>query len=369
VSEAPHPEHVVVVMPTWLGDCVMATPMLRALRGHWPDAELLAAARPAVAPILEHLPAVTRCVGIAARRKEGGGMAAAAKTLRAMDADAVILLPNSFRWAAVARLARVPRRIGYARDGRGWLLTDRLAPPRDGRAFTPVPARDYYLAIAERLGARVGDRSLELGWCGDDDDKAAAVLASAGYTDEVDRPLVVLNPGAQKASKRWPAERFAAVADALAADGAAVAVSGAPAERAVLDHVIEAARAAILDLPAAGLGLAALKPLLARTSLLITNDTGTRHIAAAVGTPVVSLFGPTSPAWTEIDFPLERIVEAPGDLDPGGESDRRSPSRTMAMIDTDRVVAAARGLLRQTGQTGQTGTGTAPRPVHGAHGG
>ncbi len=228
--------------------------------------------------------------------------------------DTVVLLPNSFRWAMLVRLAHIPCRIGYDRDGRGGLLTDRLLPQRTGGRFTKVPTREYYLGFAHYLGAVDPDPTMQLFTRAADDAAAEALLRRGGYepkepnTSSEARPLVLLNPGANYGdAKMWPPERYAAVADLVHRRwNAVVAVSGAPKERAILDRVIASAQTPILDLPALGLSMRLLKSIV-RPSQYHDHQ---RHRPAPYGggvhTPVVTLFGPTDPKWTEIGFAQER---------------------------------------------------------------
>jgi heptosyltransferase-2 len=338
-----------VVMPTWLGDCVMATPTLRALRELYPEARLVAVVGPAVRPILEHLPTVD---DLLPTRRGALGLAAA---LRSERFDAAVLLPNSFKAALAAWLAGIPRRVGYERDGRGMLLTDRLVPRHDGKRFVPVPTLDYYLGLARYLGAADPPTHMELASSPEEQADADALLQRAGWDPAGSAPLVLLNPGAQKPVKRWPADRFGQLADRLTTRcGATVAVTGSPAEAPVLHAVCAAAREPVINLAEHGLTLALLKAVTRRAALMVTNDTGPRHIAAAVDTPVVSLFGPTDPAWTEIAFQHERRVIAPDITDPT-PADRRhfiSAPRRMDQIPLEAVFEAAAALLA-----------AAPRPV------
>lgn len=329
-------------MPTWLGDIVMATPTLRALRELYPEAHLVAAVRRPLAPILDDLPAVDAVLPI-----ESGTMGLV-RSLRRGGFASAVLLPNSFRTAMAAALAGVPRRIGYERDGRGFLLTDRLVPRHDGKRFVPVPALDYYLGIARYLGAVHPTSVMELATSPADDAAARELLERAGWDPTSGRPLVLLNPGAQKLVKRWPAERFAALADRLIDQrGVAVAVTGSPTEAEVLEAVTRSARAPVFNLAAHGITLGALKSVVRLAALMVTNDTGPRHVAAALGTPVVTLFGPTDPAWTEIPFPHERIVVAPDITEPTAEDRQHfiSAPRRMDHITVEAVVETASALL------------------------
>lgn len=325
------PERVLVIMPTWLGDVVMATPTLRALRHRFPAASITLAFKGATHRLADAMP-------IPAPARDWVG--ARASTLRA---DLAVVLPGSFRTAWLALRTGTPRRLGYRRDGRGWLLTDRLDPPRSGRRFAPVPTVAYYLALARRLGATVEDRRVSLEVSPERDNEASQLLERAG----VATPFVLLNPGAVRESKRWPAERFAQAAAAIHREtGVAAAVTGSPAERGVLDALLAAAASPIADLPAAGLKLEHLPAFARRASLVITNDTGPRHVAAAVGTPTVTLFGPTPPAWTRLEgAPPSRDLVA-GDPDARAVSSKRDvPGREMHRIAVEDVVAAAVELL------------------------
>ncbi|MFP4144651.1 MAG: lipopolysaccharide heptosyltransferase II [Phycisphaeraceae bacterium] len=323
-ADPPAPRRLLIVMPTWLGDCVMAAPTLRALRELYPHAHIAGLIGSAIQPVLESVPWLDQL--IAAPRQ---GTFALARRLARDDFDTAVLLPNSFRSAALVRLARIPRRIGYDRDCRAWLLTDHLLPPRDRRGFTPVPTRDYYLGLARYLGATKPDPAMQLFTDPECDRQADALLEKHAATGR----LLLLNPGASKLAKRWPADRFAAVADQLAEKrGLVPAVSGAPRERDVLDAVVNAANAPVLNLLDEGMNLALLKSVMRRARLLITNDTGPRHLAAALGTPLVTLFGPTTPDWTEIGCPFEQQVVCEG---------------AVTNIATPDVAAAAETLLAQ----------------------
>lgn len=321
------PRRVVVHMPTWVGDVVMATPTLAALRSAWPDAHLACFIREPIAPLLDASP---RCDDVVVYPADSPHRAI--RILKAGAYDTVVLLPNSFRSAWWAWQGGSRRRIGYRRDWRGWLLTDKLDPPRDGRAFAPIPTIDYYLALAAHVGADATDRTMRLHTRTEDDATARRVLDEA--TDGCDGPIVLLNPGAatKGTAKLWPAERFAALADRLIDErGARVLVSGAPDERPILDAVHNAAERDIIDLPRLGANLRLVKSYIKLADLVVTNDTGPRHIAAAIGTRVVSLFGPTDPAWTELGIDHETIV--------------RSPDDTMGSITVDGVYDAACGAL------------------------
>ena len=321
----------------------MAMPTLAALRQHLRQTHITVMVPRPLKPIITPNPWADRIVTHADRMRR------LAPRLAQGGFDTVVLLPNSFRWAMVARLARIGRRIGYDRDWRGWLLTDPLLPRRDKRGFVKVPTRDYYLGIARYLGMHQPDPTMRLFTRPADDAEADALLSRAGYDPHDARPLVLLNPGANYGdAKMWHPERFAAVADMATHQlDAVVAVSGAPKERAILDRVIAAAHSPILDLPALGLKLRLLKSVVRRATVMITNDTGPRHIAAAMGTAVVTIFGPTDPKWTEIGFAHERQVML--DVPCGPCQLKRCPldHRCMNWLEPERVFEKVAELVAQ----------------------
>ncbi len=353
---------LLVVMPTWLGDCVMATPTLRALRRTFPapDTQITLLLRKNVRPTVAGSPWYDRLVSLRGDRRDGS--VGQARRLASRKFDAAVLLPNSFRTAFIVAAAGVKRRIGYDRDGRGFLLTDRLIPRRNGDGFVPVPTLDYYLGLARYMGASDPDPTMELFTRPEDDAAADALLASAGFGPDDPRPLVLLNPGAQKKPKRWPAERFGDLADRLADRfGACVALTGAPSERPILDDVAHAAEAPVINLAARPINLTLVKSIVRRAALMVTNDTGPRHIAAALKVPVVTLFGPTAPQWTEIGFDRERQVISPGvSPEHDRERDYISARRSMHRITVDSVFEAALDLLSSSPHRRPRGVVAAP---------
>jgi len=363
MPETTRPLRLLVVMPSWVGDAVMATPALRLLRDAIPGATIGGLMRPGIDQVLAGLDSldelhVFRPQGMMAPKR-------GANLVRPRRYDTALLLTNSFSTALITRLAFIGRRVGYDRDGRGMLLTQKLrAPKRPDGSWAIIPAVTYYHHAAAalldpsapELEAPALDRAdrvdlplpagtrMELA-CTERDEAAAADLFTRAALDP-GAPYAVLNPGGNDELKRWPTDRFAALADHLAgAHGVRIFVAGSPAEAGLGRAIAERASCNVTALPDLGLTLGALKPILARARLLVTNDTGPRHIAAALGTPVVSLFGPTDARWTTIPFKREAVVLADPDLPPG-ESANDHPSRcAITRISTERVVEAANGLL------------------------
>ena len=314
------PNKILVVQPSWVGDAVMATPTLRAIRELYPNAHIAYLMRRYVKPLYGGMPWVDQIITYRTGKtqsKTGKGLLDLAVRLHRARFDLAILLPNSFKAALVCKMANIRRVVGYERDGRGFLLTDRLLHVKDRGKFIPVPIVKTYMGLAHYLGSRHDDLRLQLFVTAPEAREGGEVLARAGLASDVYRPaasgeppLILLNPGAQYgAAKCWRPEYFAELADRFIDEtNATILLSGAPRERQILDTIKRCMKHAPIDLSNKGLTLGSLKEVVRRCDLMVTNDTGPRHIAAALDVPVVTVFGPTHPEWTEISFEKERKV-------------------------------------------------------------
>jgi heptosyltransferase-2 len=214
-------------------------------------------------------------------------------------------------------MAGIDRIIGYERDGRGFLLDDKLLPVKERGKFIPTPIVKYYLGIAHYLGSTHRNLKLELFVTESERRDAQDVLARCGLEADLERPaargaapLIVLNPGAQYGvAKCWPAEYYSKLGDRFVEElGATVLINAAPKERGIVDSIRRGMTHDAVDLSRAGMTLGALKEIVRRCDLMVTNDTGPRHVAAAFDVPVATVFGPTHPEWTEIYYAKERQV-------------------------------------------------------------
>ncbi|MFP4057312.1 MAG: lipopolysaccharide heptosyltransferase II [Candidatus Brocadiia bacterium] len=336
-------ERIVVRAPNWVGDVVMATPAFRAVREAYPGAHLAVALRPYVQPILTGAPWFDEVI---AQEDRGlGHFAAMVRRLRQGHYHVAVLLPNSLRTALEVFAARVPRRLGYDRRHRWLLLTDPIAPPRDERGkFQPTNMVDYYLGLCRHLGCQNLSRHEELFVTDEAVERAEALLQRHGVEPEA--RLAGLNPGAAfGSSKLWPAERFAAVGDGLAQRGYRVAIFGSPAERPIAQRVAEAMDHQPIVFEPGALDLDVLKPLIRGCSLLVTNDTGARHVAVAFGVPVVCIMGPTSPRYTDVNLERQKVVRVDVGCGPCQEKVCREDHRCMTRITPEMVLEAADDLL------------------------
>jgi len=282
------PAHVLVRVPNWLGDAVMALPALQAVRRHFAAAALSLAAVPSVAPLFREAVDLGRVDVVPLE----GTRSAQVRALGAANADLAILMTNSFGSAWVARRARIPERWGYRGAGRRWLLTRTVVKPR-GR----VHQVGYYQALVAGLGVEPHVRVPVLSVTEATGRRADALLAERGWDPA--HPLVGFAPGAAYGhAKRWPPARVAEVIARLAAERDVTAVLvGAPADREA-GREIESSIAGRVpgqrllnligqtELPAA-------MGVIARCRAFVTNDSGAMHLAAALSVPVTAVFGPT----------------------------------------------------------------------------
>jgi len=361
------PQRILVVQPSWVGDAVMATPTLRALRLRFPDAQISYLMRRYVKPIYSGMPwadkLITYRTGKTKAKAGKGQFFDLAARLRKREFDLAVLMPNSFKSALICKMAGIKRVVGYERDGRGFLLTDKLLPVKDRGKFVPSPIVKYYLGLAAYLGSSDRNMKLELFVTDSERREAEEILGRAGVDLALNRPaangsspLIMLNPGAQYgAAKCWLPEYFAQLADRLIDEmNATILISSAPKERRIVDGVMYKMKHSAIDLGRAGLTLGALKEITRRCDLMVTNDTGPRHIAAAFDVPVVTIFGPTHPEWTEIYFEKERKVSVPVFCGPCQKKTCPLDHRCMTRLTPGMVFERAGELLR-TGHSAVAG--------------
>lgn len=353
------PQRVLIVQPSWVGDAVLAVPTLRAFRQLYPGAEIAYLLRRYVKPLYVGMPWCDRLITYRTgktKAKAGKGLFDLAARVRAGRFDLAVLLPNSFKSALVCKMARIPRIVGYNRDGRGLLLDDRLLPAKERGKYIPTPIIRYYLGLAQYLGARDADLKLELFVTDAERIAAREVFTRCGLYPDLAQParsghapLIVVNPGAQYGdAKCWLPENFAALADRLIDElGATVLLSGSPRERRIIEIIQNHMKHAAFDLTNKGMDLGSLKEIIRRCDLMITNDTGPRHIAAAFDVPVVTIFGPTHPQWTEIDYAKERKVQVAVFCGPCQKKKCPLDHRCMTRISPKMVFETAVQLLPQ----------------------
>jgi heptosyltransferase-2 len=338
-------ERILVRAPNWAGDLVMATPGFRALRAAWPGAELCLHVREGLAPLLAGAPWFDAVLPLASHHRGPAALLAEAWRLRRRRFEIGLCLPDSFSSALLMRCAGVRTVVGYRTQGRGPLLQLAVEPPRG------LVARErHVLGLTGALGCPPRGVRLELYTTAREEEAAERALAGRGV--RAGDALAVLAPGASYgAAKLWPAEAFARVGDALAAEGVHVALVGAPDEAAVARRVTAAMRAPAADLVGC-LDLGAVKAAIRRARVVVCNDAGARHIAVAFGVPAVVLFGPTSLEKTNLN--LERVEALWEDVACRPCYQRECPidHRCMTRLAPERVIEAALRALPARSDTG-----------------
>jgi heptosyltransferase-2 len=338
---------IMIRATNWVGDAIMALPALRAVRGKFADAHVAVVARPYVADIYRDQRVCDELIVYDARGEHAGlsGRERLAGELRNRQFDSALLLQNAFDAAWLAWRAGIRERIGYARDGRSLLLTRAIAVPKRGE--TPAHEQFYYLELlkrAEWIETAAGETEISLRISEEAAGQAESRLLAAKSRRGATR--IAIGAGASYGSaKCWLPERFARVADALAEKfDAEVLLFGTPAEAQVSSAIVGAMRHAAIDLTGAT-SIAELPALLSRCQLFIGNDSGAMHVAAAVGLPIVAVFGPTDPLGTAPVTPRCTVVQQKPYCSPCFL--RRCPTdhRCMTRVSPEQVQVAAENWM------------------------
>lgn len=326
---------ILIVLPNWVGDGAMAAPCVRAVQAARPDRRLILLGTGRSAPLYGRWPAD------ALLEWEGKGVSPLlrlARRLRMAGAAEALILSPSFRSALVVALAGIPRRVGYASDGRRWLLSEAV----------PMPARDahlasQYLALAGRLGASTAsplDPAIPTG--ADEADMADARLRSLGLDG---RSTVAICPGATYGeTKRWPVSHWAELARRLIARGHSILVMGGSDEKGIAERIRAEAGESVRSL-AGALSLRESLALFGRLAGAVSNDSGAMHLAAASGCPVLGLFGSTDPAWTGPLGPRAQHLTLRLACSPCYARECPTEIECLRDLDPDRVAGAVTQLL------------------------
>jgi lipopolysaccharide heptosyltransferase II len=295
-------ERILIVAPSWVGDAILSEPLVAVLREPFAEPFVDVLAPPWCAPVYARMRGVGHVIenplghgelGLGRRR-------ALAREVRARGYTRAFVLPNSFKSALIPWFAGIPRRIGYAGEGRRALLTEarRLDP-------TALPRLvDRFVALAVPKGRLIPTPPAPVLV----PNAANAFAAMRALTLSTHRPIAILCPGAEYGpAKRWPTEHFIALARRLLDEGYAVWLLGSPNDEAAA-RPIAAGIAGVRDLTGrTDLGTAI--DLLSLASVVVSNDSGLMHAAAAVGRPLVALFGSSSPDYTPPLSPLAQIAK------------------------------------------------------------
>jgi heptosyltransferase-2 len=355
---------ILVIQTAFVGDVVLTTPLLRALKTSAPAVRLTVVTTPAGANLLEGSPFVDARI---AYRKKGSGsgplrLVRVLGALGAREFDVAVAAQRSFRSGILAVASRARLRIGFAKAGGAWAYTRRV--PWEGMRH----AVHRYLALARPLGLdpAAADPHPQLDPPEEARRRADALLREAGL--DASGPLLAVAPGSVWGTKRWTPEGYGALlASSERRLGLRPFLVGSGDERPLCEAIAARSGRVVPDL-AGRSDLSVLAALLARAAALVTNDSGPGHIASAVGTPVVSIFGPTVPEFGYTPFGgANRVVQRDGlSCRPchshGPERCPLGHHRCMTEIDARAVLATLESLLAETGGDGRPQGTEAVRP-------
>ena len=338
---------ILIRATNWIGDAIMALPALRAVREKFAQAEIGIVARPYVLDIYRDQGIADESIAydLAGEHRGIAGREKLAVQLRVRKFDTALLLQNAFDAAWLAWRAKIPERIGYARDGRGLLLTEAIPAPRVGEI--PAHEKFYYLELLRRAG--LIDSLEEVSWIelkvpAEKRRRAEEFLLASGARKGATR-IAVGAGAAYGSAKCWPPDRFAETLNRLTdANDAEVILFGTAGEAPVSTSILAGLKKKPIDLTGKT-PISDLPALLSRCKLFIGNDSGAMHVAAAVGLPVVAVFGPTDPNGTVPVTPKCTVVQQKPYCSPCFL--RRCPTdhRCMEAVTPKMVEAAAQNQL------------------------
>lgn len=321
----------------WIGDAVMTAPALRAVRESFPEAQITVVANPLVARLFEFHPDCDRVMIFDKKGAHNGlaGFWAFCKALRRERFDLAILFQNAIEAGFMAALSGIPRRMGYVTDGRRFLLN---YPVAIGDAEQHLHHTDYYLAMLKQYGIEASEKVQRLVLRPEEESWAQSVLPAG--------PIAAINPGAAYGSaKRWIPERFAAVGDFLQeAYGMTVVLTGGPGEAEIGADIAQAMQVKPLNF-IGKTDVRQMMALLAASDLVVTNDSGPMHVAAAFDVPLVAIFGPTDHTTTSPFVERWRMVRQPVDCSPCLLRQCPTDHRCMQRVTAEHVQDAIRDLL------------------------
>ena len=327
---------ILVRVPNWIGDAVMSTPALGAIRGAFPSSEIVLAANPLICELMSPHP---YCDSVIPFDKKGAHRGAAGlfkfgRRLAAERFDLAILLQNAIEAAIIAVLAGIKIRAGYSTDGRRFLLTRAVRVSGDALRLHHT---QYYLNMLAGLGISPAGFETRLQCTPEEMQRAVRVLGPGRWA--------AINPGAAYGSaKRWYPKRFAEVADALCADfGYKALLVGGPGETAIGAEIASEMKGRALDMTGKT-SVRELMALLASVDLVVTNDSGPMHVAAAFGRPVVALFGPTDHRVTSPSGARISLVRRETECAPCLKRECPTDHRCMAGITVEDVLRGVEAL-------------------------
>lgn len=340
---------IVIRGTNWIGDAVMSVPAMRRVRRLFPDAHIALHTRSWAKDIFADSALFDEIIGIDQNSSKVSGTFRQAEELRPHRFDLGVLFPNSFASAFVARLGGIKRRFGYATEGRSFLLNNAIPVPEwKGKRHEHF----YYLNLVTELESRVlgtetaasMEPSVDIPVSAQRRTDARQLLEKLGI-DRRKRTVALAAGSTNSLAKRWQAESFAALNDRIQRDiGSNVVLLGAADEANVSDRVASLSANPPFDLTGKTT-LAQAAAILAEIDLLVSNDMGLAHLAPAVGTKTIVIFGPTNHATTRPFSPLAEIVRAGVECSPCMLRDCPIDHRCMTRVTVPQVFEKVKGAL------------------------
>ncbi len=329
----------------WIGDAIMTTPAVRAIRKNFPNAHISMLAKPWVAPVFESSPYVDEVVIFDGNgRHKGLGRLRLSMDLKPYGFDAAILLQNAIEAAIITFLAGIPTRIGYNTDARAMLLTHSIPCTPE---IKQVHQTKYYQGILTGVGLSSDGDGLDLFISQKDQEGADKILRENGISSET--RLVGINPGATFGkAKRWFPERYAELCRKLQESyGVTIIVFGGPGEEALGDHIIKMVGKNCLNL-SGRTTLSEAFTLIDRCQAFFTNDSGLMHVAAALDTPQIAIFGSTNHITTSPASSKSHIIRVPMHCSPCLKPDcPKDHHNCMKAVSVDMVYDMAETLIKK----------------------
>jgi heptosyltransferase-2 len=340
-------DRILVHCPNWVGDLVMATPALRAIRENNPGSHIAVMVRPQIRQVIEGLPFWDEIVEYDSKvlHRALTKKLSVSKRLRESAFRLSIILPNSFSSAAVSFLAAIPQRVGYDTNWRGFMLTQSIPQPKENGTVVPIAMVDRYLNICKHLQYAISSHKTAL--CFSNGTRSAADSLYRAWEIDRNRPVISIIPGASfGSSKCWPAENFAQVGDMLIEkyDAHVLLIPG-PGEEEIANRIESYMRHRPINFVKEIIPLELLKAIINDSALVVTNDTGPRHFAVAFNSPVVVIMGPTDSRYTDYDLQRTEILREELDCTPCHLKTCPTDHRCMKEISADRVITACERFL------------------------
>jgi heptosyltransferase-2 len=325
----------------------MATPALRAIRNGNPNATVSVLVRPQVRQIVEGLPFFDEIIEYDSTSRHRGILKKyqLARSLKKKGFSLSIILPNSFSSAVLSFMAGIPQRVGYRTDGRRFLLTQSIPQPTEADEVVPVPMVERYLAICEKLAYPVETRKTALRLANGTRHHVEQLYSELAVDRE--KGLVTVIPGASfGSSKCWPAEYFAQVCDELInRHEVQIMIVPGPGEEDIARRIESLMRHTAHNCVKKIVSLEELKAIISDSTLVITNDTGPRHYAVALGVPVVVVMGPTDPRYTNYGMEKTKLLRVDLDCSPCHLKECPGDHECMRAIGPERVIEACEELM------------------------